>query len=969
MRDRLLLDGTWQFVTDPDRLLGPDEMARLADDGRAFSIAVPSCWQAQIVEFRDYEGMAWYRRTFDLPERWSGGAIVLQFGAVDYHARVWINRHLVGQHEGGYTPFWFEIQSFVQPGENEVIVRVNDPPVKGSVSAEDYLFGEIPHGKQDWYTRVSGIWQSVWVEARGPVYVSRLHVTPDLDAASARLEAELVHLPHEVKDWQLVFSVEAPDSGRRWAETAALEPGMAVASAAFALGEVVPWEPQRPALYVAAAELRRGAELVDRVATTFGMRKIETRDNLIYLNNGPLYVTGALDQDYYPGTIYTPPSDEFLRDQFEKAKAMGLNLLRCHIKIPDPRYLDWADRVGLLIWEELPSWDLQLTKRNRTKIERTIDEMIDRDYNHPSIVIWTIVNEDWGVQVRTSADDREWVKQQYARVKRKDRTRLVVDNSPCSTPFGPSFHVQTDVQDYHNYFSIPDHQHRCVEWLQSFALNPAWTFSPYGDAVRTHEEPLIVSEFGNWGLPSLRRLRDYYGQEPWWFGEGWQDIAHIVPRGAEERFFEYRLDRVFGDFENFCLETQRHQFQALKFQIQEMRKRPSIAGYVITEFTDLNWEANGLLDLLRNPKVHFSDLASINAPDFILIDVPEVNVWSGQHFAADVIMSHFSQGEVRGATLYWSLAGHQIAGVVPDVQVPPASAAVVARIGFDVPHIESAEVQRLEVTLVGSDRRAICRNFEDLYLFPAEWARAAPDIVRPIGVDDPSDKYHLRERLEEAGYRTTDELEPSLPTAVITHVNARAARYLREGGRAVYLAHGSNPFVTVLDRTSPWDGDWVSNFNWLKRAPVFDRLPFEHMLGRAFTHVMPERVILGFGPEDADDVLGGMVVGWVHLPVAVLAQCRHGQGAVLVSTLDLEDDFGEDPMATILLHDMIRYTASAAFQPRKSVDHASAQQPRPPRIVLPSIRAAAQARAGRAQRGAGTSSATPAGRKRVAASR
>ena len=173
------------------------------------------------------------------------------------------------------------------------------------------------------------------------------------------------------------------------------------------------------------------------IEDTFGFRTIETRDGRFYLNGEPLYLRGALDQDYYPDTICTVPSVEFLEDQFRKAKELGLNCLRCHIKAADPRYYEVADRMGLLVWTELPNGGMS-TERSRGRKEKLLKGIVDRDCNHPSIVIWTIINENWGVDLVHDADHRDWLKRTFAWLKAYDPTRLVVDNSPLA----PSFHVE-----------------------------------------------------------------------------------------------------------------------------------------------------------------------------------------------------------------------------------------------------------------------------------------------------------------------------------------------------------------------------------------------------------------------------------------------------------------------------------------------------------------------------------------------
>ena len=259
--------------------------------------------------------------------------------------------------------------------------------------------------------------------------------------------------------------------------------------------EPLDWSPDAPHLYELRAVLRRGGEVADLVRERFGFRSIETRAGRIYLNGQPLFLRGALDQDYYPDRICTPPSEAFLEDQFRKAKALGLNCLRCHIKVPDPRYYAVADRVGLLIWTELPNAG-RLTAQARARAEATLRGMLERDGNHPSIFCWTIINENWGTDLVHSAEDRAWLRRTVDWLKAADPDRLVVDNSPIA----PSFHLRSDLEDFHFYAAIPDHRRSWDGFVEALAARPAWTYGPAAEVVHG-DEPLLCSEFGNWGLP------------------------------------------------------------------------------------------------------------------------------------------------------------------------------------------------------------------------------------------------------------------------------------------------------------------------------------------------------------------------------------------------------------------------------------------------------------------------------------
>ncbi|MGB9620396.1 MAG: glycoside hydrolase family 2 TIM barrel-domain containing protein, partial [Armatimonadota bacterium] len=405
------------------------------------------------------------------------------------------------------------------------------------------------------------------------------------------------------------------------------------------------WSPESPALYRVTAQLVKDGRLVDTLSTRFGMRKIEARDGRILLNGKPLFIAGALDQDFYPITEYTTPSEHYLKDQFLKAKRLGLNLLRCHIKVPDPRYLECADEIGLLVWYEIPNW-IDLTEQAKRRARRTLEEMLRRDHNHPSLVIVSIINEAWGVNVQDESH-RKWMAEMYDYAKSLEPSRLIVDNSAC----GGNFHVRTDIEDFHAYFQIPDQAHAYDQWIAEFSGRADWTFG--GGARRRGFEPLVLSEFGNWGLPRLSNLAAVYGgEDPWWFGNRRSPSREATcPAGVQDRFAQYHLDRVFGTLDDLSDAFQNQEWLSLKYQIEQLRKRPSVVGYVITEFTDLHWESNGLLDWCRNPKTFHDIMHTVQDQDIVFGEVSPMNAQSGQDIEFRFWVSHFSPAELCGSRI------------------------------------------------------------------------------------------------------------------------------------------------------------------------------------------------------------------------------------------------------------------------------------------------------------------------------
>ena len=868
MRERISLDGLWLFQYDAAGDLTPQTVAPQRE------IFVPMPWQAQCADLRYKGGIGWYVRHFSL-DALPDEAAILHFGAVDYHASVWLNGVFVGQHEGGYLPFEFEVAGLLRAAENELVVRVADLD-------DAHAFAEIPHGKQSWYGPLSGIWQSVWLELRARRHLYRLRLTPDCARGAIAVQAGV---SPAAAGSRLLLQVRDPWGrlvGRHWIG--------APAPADVPLDAPVQrWTLEQPALYTVTAELWHGEHLQDRLEEYCGFRTVAARDGRIYLNEEPLYLRGALDQGYYPYTIYTPPDVQFLEVQARKAKALGLNCLRSHIKIEDPRYYDVADRLGLLVWAELPSWG-RLTAASQERAEHTFRHMVERDWNHPSIFAWSLVNEDWGTDLVHDASHRRWLAGFYRQAKELDPTRLIVDNSPCA----PNFHVASDLEDYHHYRVMPDHAAEWDEWLQTFAAGAGWAWASDYDANRHAGLPRIVSEFGQWGLPHPERIQEN-GAEPWWFEDGfhWGDGA-VYPHGLQQRFHFWGLTRVFGSFDRFIAAHQQQMARGLKNAIAAMRRQPDIGGYVITEFTDVHWEANGLLDMQRNAKQHLDALVPLNQDRVVLLRPQSYSGAPGAEIAVQ-LEAFDVDGPAREGELHWSCAQRQ--GQIP---------APGGLISVTIPANAAGTQVELQASWVGQNGQQLATNRLALVCPRPPSARPPLHVVG----DDA-----LSVALPALGYPQAGRDEPAIWVSRQFTSDCRQA--LNEGGRLLLIADGEDdrPLpagqVTLRDG-SGWQGDWATSFSWLRRDGPFAGLPGGPLLDMSFLPVMPRAVIASLPAWLVrDHSWAGLAVGWLHKHVSLLATMRYGQGLMAVTTFRLAPEIlAEDAVAQTLFAGMLTLLAA-----------------------------------------------------------
>jgi len=895
-RRTVSLDGVWDFHIDGEAGWRPAN--------------VPECWQAEFPDLRGYAGGAEYRKTITIPADWKGDPWVI-FGAVDYTARLTVNGRYVGIHEGGYTPAAFNLADYVKPGDQATLLLAVQDAGPGK-DVDGLTFGEIPHGKQSWYGNCSGPWQSVTLEERARTHVKLLKVTPSVATSSVRLDVTLSQTPPDASG-TLLATVYAPDSSYPVAQMKA----PLSASLRYALNAQIPqpalWSPASPKLYtVNLSVVTDGGATVDQYASRFGFRTIETRDGHILLNGRPIFLAGVLDQDFFPVTHYTVPSETFLRQQFAQSKKMGLNLLRCHIKVPDPLYLRLADEMGFIVWYEVPNVD-GLTPRSRARISDTLREAMDRDFNHPSLCIVSVMNESWGINLGVP-EQRKWLITAYDYVHKLNPNVLVDDNSAC----GGNFHVRTDITDFHAYYSIPPHAKGFADWIRELASRPKWLYSPYGDAVTSYNEPIILSEFGNWGMPAVDTLRACEGgEDPWWFATG---AGPTNPKGADERFARQGLDTVFGDYGRFARATQERQLLAFKYQVEELRKYPSVCGYVWTELTDCQWESNGLMDFCRNPKASARAVPIVSQPRCAFLRTNTHNIRSGQQTALDVWLSNFGDALPAGTTVEWQLEGFpDVRGVMTAAEAMDTVSAVNAgSCTFAAPPVSAPRSSRVTVRWKNG-AEVLATNYEDINLFPAgDSLRLGFSVYLDQSL---SQKDRVAAWIQARGGRVAGALLGA-DLAITSTLTPALRTWTAQGGRTILLAETPAALgrAAIGLRTVPATdcgrgGDWSSSFMWFAKSPANANAPMRTPISDwGFEKLDPDVLIDGVDEASTwNDVEAGIFVGWVQNPAAVTLRAGNGNARLIITCLPLGRTVGSDPMADLLLGNLISEISAQAF--------------------------------------------------------
>ncbi len=548
------LNGEWEFSFDTDCF-----------DRK---IIVPYVYQTELsgINIQDPHEIVWYRRSFVLPEGMKGKKTILHFGAVDYHCHVWVNDVFIMEHTGGHISFEMDITHALTTGDNTIVLKACDSP-------SDL---EMPRGKQYWkdksegifYNRTTGIWQTVWLEAVEETYLDKVYITPDLDNMQVEFNYEIVgkkavELRTEIYLGDELLVINTIETKRNAASYKVLLDQQILKNWNFQ--ENLAWTPENPILFDVIFKVYEDGREVDHVTSYFGMRKVSIENGKFLLNNRPYYQKLLLDQGYWEPSLLTAPTDEDFIKDIELAKSMGFNGVRKHQKIEDPRFLYHADKMGFIVWGEIAAAYVYSRKYVKRITHEWIDEIL-RDYNHPSIVAWTPLNESWGViNIKDKKEQQSHSAAMVHLTKSLDQTRPVISNDGWE-------HTCTDLVTIHDYEwnkEILKERYRTLENILNYA--------PGGRPLMAHGwkyegQPILVTEFG--GIS--------YKKGDW---EGW-GYSNAT---SDEDFAQRYCDVVYPLLES-----------------------PFVQGFCYTEITDVEQEINGLCTYDRKPKIDVEVIRAIN---------------------------------------------------------------------------------------------------------------------------------------------------------------------------------------------------------------------------------------------------------------------------------------------------------------------------------------------------------------------
>ncbi|HET6452809.1 MAG TPA: glycoside hydrolase family 2 TIM barrel-domain containing protein [Armatimonadota bacterium] len=665
-RETINLSGQWDFKTDPKEV-GVSQLwfnAKVPFDRK---IVVPGAWNAQGVGeptdklFSGYPGLAWYRKTVTIPSNWQGKVTWLKFGGVHRYADVWVNGRHLGEHIGYLTPFKYDISSAVKPGQKAVIAVRVDGRQRKDIDPLIGCFDIIDAMNVTW----GGIYREIVLEATDHTWIEDVYVIPHLASQTAEIKVEIGGKP----------------GARAVADVFDANSRIVASGLTARIKDLKTWSPSSPYLYTAKVRLILGNRQIDEVKVRFGMREIAVKDGQFLLNGKPIFLRGYGDDCIYPNTV-CPPADkaEYYR-RFKIARDYGFNYVRHHSWFPLAEYFDVADELGIMLQPEFPiayaSFYQAATPEGKRLYLDQWRDIIKANRNHPSIITWSMSNEEWG--------GFDLAPEMYDAAKKVDSTRLVIDSDGIPIPEGKSrgtLDFLTPQFDEGGKFGFNDGKY---------------------ELGRKPDKPVVVHEMANFGtLPSLAQLPKFQGGIiPFWLVK-YQDL--VKEKGVGDH-----LGRWVDN-------SQRLQAAVLKTNIEAARMSDGIKGYDQWLLQDYWTGSNGVLDFFYDQKgLKAEDFRRFNSPTVLLIDCPRRNLRSGESVPISLVASRYEDKPSKNATLAWKLRGKKVyrTGIRTGLNVP--SGGNTKLVGFDLhmPFLKAPEKLTLTARLDG-----LFSNSWDFWVFP-----------------------------------------------------------------------------------------------------------------------------------------------------------------------------------------------------------------------------------------------------------
>ncbi len=950
----LSLDGQWGLLFDPDnqgRDAGWFRSEVFSAHPAAREVLVPAAWE---LEEQDYEGVAFYRREFEVPAEWKGQAVRLQFDAVNYVAEVWVNDQVVGFHEGGFTPFAFRVDELIDPGKtNTVTLRVLGPLMLREARFDGIGRLETPQWRGG---LTGGIWQSVRLVATPSAYFEDVFIEPRRREGSVELHASLSNPGPQAA--AVLVSLTIREAGgevvaKRSVELT-LQPGLNDAHWRLEIPNAKPWTPNSPNLYRVDAQLVVDESLSDRWTHRFGMRELTLKESGFELNGEPVFIKAAFFEGLYPRKIATPDSVEMARREIRLAKEAGFNTIRPWRHPPVRWWLELADEMGVMVLASpavecmtLPASSPQLASR----VEREIRQTVLHNRNHACIVQWELFNE---IQRPVLS---QLMRPMALAVRTLDPTRLILDESggfaAGANLYAPYEREPTKFNDVHTYPG-PFPERSRYDGFLGIGLTEAWR-KEQGIWGRPHGRNLVpglvsfVSELGYGSLPDLEDANRRFREK----GNPLAPAYRYHKRLEEDQNLTLResgFAEMYPRFSDFVRIQQDIHGAANRWMIEAARSNPGVAGYCVHALIGGDWVLGaGLLDLWRQPKgAAYTQTQAANRPRVLAVRALPGNAYTDKPVELRITgVNDLTEAAGTLAVEVTNGNGDSLLNWRTEASLPSG---IHTLLNERVPLDEADGEVRVTAEFRPADGTPVAEG--EAVFFAVHRESLAPPMSR-VAVLDPTGR--LQRFLKEAGVAVEpfdENTPPSVPVLATRPKQSNKSRktystlagFARAGGVVAYLEPVASwaPFQKGTEnrfetewfpfrpRVQRAQGLWTCIPHLVHDHPLFAGLPSGGPMREAYRNVwaintlreMPGKAVvasIGFDWYNADHTLQYLGPGeswWgSDLSVAPL-----GEGTAIVSQLRLVPNVGKDPVADRLLFNLIRFAnrlANPADSPRK----------------------------------------------------
>ncbi|TAK26381.1 MAG: hypothetical protein EPO26_00155 [Chloroflexota bacterium] len=924
------LNGVWLFAPDPANV-GKDERWMSGPERAPSSreVVVPSVWEETLP---DYDGVAWYWRDFTLEQAELRSASRLRFGAVSYFAEVWLNGEFVGSHEGGFTPFELGVAACLRSGTNRITVRVVSPP-KDERGIDGFVLKETPCWRQLESFNFGGIWQDVELHLLPAYHILDCFVRPHRDSGAVDVHLEIANSTGAAATGavrvQVLHALAAEVETEAFA-SATCPAGISHHTLRLSLPHPQLWSPASPTLYVATA-LLSVTERVDGYQVRFGIRDLDLSQDGFRLNGVPIFVKGGFHEGIYPGTIVRPHDEAIVRKELAEAKAAGLNLLRFWQIPAHPRVLDLADEMGVMLSEGPPIGWLTDSPAAERRCRQEVRDLVRRDRNRPSVVLWEILNEGGILPdfTRTSPAEftpDQWVHSTPQRLRKElclearalDPSRLIIDDSggwvTGANMYAPDSVEPVSINDIHIYRGAPVTEATYDELATLGGRDAPWAPLPY--TVVNGGKPTYVSEFGYGSFADFPRLLSAYRANG--VPEDAEDFVQVqrVHDSLASAFEKLRLKDLFPSLSAVCEATQALQADGNRLQMEALRSNPNVAGYVIHAFSAGGLVLCGeMVDLWREPKPVCAAAALVHRELHPVIRVwPRVvRVNRPMPIQVTVVSDHVPFGPAEVETRLIGTDGERVIATVPFT----ATARVTPLRSVSAGPLQTPGGYIVRVSVRRGRAKSTSAELTVLVVDEPPWST----VGGAVRVIEPSDDRRFSFFLVSRGVALSDDTRCIVVAVPAKHWGHEPYREQIEGALAAVDAGATVLFVTPIEVDDapvareylPWIGEihpaighWIPVAHYVRAHALFAELPGPGLMEWPYANTSPSAALVD---PSVDEIPAGCLSlhatiwerperAWAGADVAIR---RQGQGRVLLSQMRILGNLAADPIADRLL--------------------------------------------------------------------